>query len=502
MGKDAVADIKQEDGFKESMKTPDANHLTTQSPDADLTTQSPDADLTTQSPDADLTTQSPDADLTTQSPEPNPTHEPSREDDDSDLRPKRKKSRWTDTPRKDSGFTQKSTVEIQADLMAAQQKLMAAQTAQCAQQKNRIYIGSLDFSLDEPDMKDVFTAFGEILNIDMPKEGNRSKGYCFIEYKNAESAEMALQTMQNFVLKGRVIKVGRPTSSTQTQAQALLAAGLPPNALMNGGMLSCVNGVPALSPSTIAAGNQDMNRIYIGNVPYSFTAEDIRKIFAVFGTILSCQLIPSAENPGTHRGYGFLEFSTNAEAKSAIETMNGFEVQGKQLKVNYSTQLHTRPVSSQAPASPGVVVAPVGDQFTGVMGGSITGSNLSPLGGGLTGYERPSSLGSVGSPGVLSANVQAPVTSSPVILMTNMINPSEIDREFPKEVKTEASKYGEVEDVRIQIVTNEVRVFIKFTNASSACSAVPSLNGRWFSGRLIKCKLYNQELYEGGHYEL
>jgi len=149
--------------------------------------------------------------------------------------------------------------------------------------------------------------------------------------------------------------------------------------------------------------------------------------------------------------------------------------------------------------------------FTGVMGGTgiqtpqkslstagVTGSNMSPLGvaGGSTGYER-SPTGT--SPGV---NVAAPVTSSSVILMTNMINPSEIDREFPQEVRTETSKYGEVEDVRIQIVNNEVRVFVKFSTATSACSAVPALNGRWFSGRMIKCKLYNQEVFDSGNYEL
>ena len=46
-------------------------------------------------------------------------------------------------------------------------------------------------------------AFGTVTSVDMPKEGDRSKGFCFVEYASPEAAQMALSTMHNFVLKGR-----------------------------------------------------------------------------------------------------------------------------------------------------------------------------------------------------------------------------------------------------------------------------------------------------------
>ncbi|PHJ20328.1 rna recognition motif-containing protein [Cystoisospora suis] len=67
----------------------------------------------------------------------------------------------------------------------------------------RIYVGSLDYYLTELEIKSVFQAFGTIVSVDMPKEGDRSKGFCFVEYASPEAADMALSTMQNFVLKGR-----------------------------------------------------------------------------------------------------------------------------------------------------------------------------------------------------------------------------------------------------------------------------------------------------------
>lgn len=57
----------------------------------------------------------------------------------------------------------------------------------------------------------------------------------------------------------------------------------------------------------------------------------LQQIFDVFGTILSCQLIPSNERPGTHRGYGFIEYAAFDQAKLAIETMNDFQVAGRMI---------------------------------------------------------------------------------------------------------------------------------------------------------------------------
>ncbi|XP_060994255.1 poly(U)-binding-splicing factor PUF60-like [Dama dama] len=93
------------------------------------------------------------------------------------------------------------------------------------------------------------------------------------------------------------------------------------------------------------------NRVYIGNVPFGFSSEDLKKIFVVFGPIMSCQLLPSQENPQQHRGYGFIEYATPEAAKLAIETMNGFEVAGKQLKVNFATAMRNSPAAAAASAA-------------------------------------------------------------------------------------------------------------------------------------------------------
>jgi poly(U)-binding-splicing factor PUF60 len=47
--------------------------------------------------------------------------------------------------------------------------------------RNRIYVGSLHYELREPDLRGVFSAFGTIVDLTMPMEGPKSKGYCFVE---------------------------------------------------------------------------------------------------------------------------------------------------------------------------------------------------------------------------------------------------------------------------------------------------------------------------------
>ena len=88
-------------------------------------------------------------------------------------------------------------------------------------------------------------------------------------------------------------------------------------------------------------GQQNPNcRIYVGSVPFEMAAEHVQQIFEPFGRIVSCNMLPPLETsqPGQkHRGYGFLEFDNEESANTAIQTMNGFSISGRALKVNRAT---------------------------------------------------------------------------------------------------------------------------------------------------------------------
>ncbi len=73
--------------------------------------------------------------------------------------------------------------------------------------------------------------------------------------------------------------------------------------------------------------------IYVGNLSYGATEEDLRRAFEAFGQVVSVNIIVDKYS-GRSRGFGFVEMLDETEAQSAIDGLNGKPLQGRPLKVN------------------------------------------------------------------------------------------------------------------------------------------------------------------------
>jgi RNA recognition motif-containing protein len=73
--------------------------------------------------------------------------------------------------------------------------------------------------------------------------------------------------------------------------------------------------------------------IYIGNLAYTVTAEDLTGVFAEYGSVKRVQL-PMDRETNRPRGFGFVEMETDAEETAAIEALDGAEWMGRDLRVN------------------------------------------------------------------------------------------------------------------------------------------------------------------------
>lgn len=73
--------------------------------------------------------------------------------------------------------------------------------------------------------------------------------------------------------------------------------------------------------------------IYVGNLSYQVTQEDLSSVFAEYGTVKRVQL-PTDRETGKMRGFAFVEMGTEAEETAAIEALDGAEWMGRDLKVN------------------------------------------------------------------------------------------------------------------------------------------------------------------------
>ncbi|MBD1808934.1 MAG: RNA-binding protein [Symplocastrum torsivum CPER-KK1] len=73
--------------------------------------------------------------------------------------------------------------------------------------------------------------------------------------------------------------------------------------------------------------------IYVGNLSYEVSQEDLSQVFAEYGTVSRVQL-PTDRETGRVRGFAFVEMASEAEEAAAIEALDGAEWMGRDLKVN------------------------------------------------------------------------------------------------------------------------------------------------------------------------
>ena len=80
--------------------------------------------------------------------------------------------------------------------------------------------------------------------------------------------------------------------------------------------------------------------IYVGNLSYKLNEEDLKKVFEQFGEITSVKIIKDKYS-GRSKGFAFVEMADDAQAKDAIDKLNGNELEGRKMVVN-----EARPKSS------------------------------------------------------------------------------------------------------------------------------------------------------------
>ena len=90
-------------------------------------------------------------------------------------------------------------------------------------------------------------------------------------------------------------------------------------------------------------------KLYVGNLSYEITEQDLQQMFEQFGQVGSATIIKDKYS-GQSKGFGFVEMDTQADAQSAIEALNGKEMKGRAIIVN---EARPRPEGSGGRGGPG-----------------------------------------------------------------------------------------------------------------------------------------------------
>jgi hypothetical protein len=125
------------------------------------------------------------------------------------------------------------------------------------------------------------------------------------------------------------------------------------------------------------------NKLYVGNLPYSFRDDDLQQAFSQHGTVTSAKVMMERDT-GRSKGFGFVEMGDDAQAQTAINAMNGQQIGGRGLVVNEARPMEARPPRTG------------GGGFGGGAGGGRSGGGYGGGGSGGGGYGGGSSGGGYG----------------------------------------------------------------------------------------------------------
>eukprot|EP00249_Psilotum_nudum_P023760 c28976_g2_i1 orf=372-2312(+) len=177
-----------------------------------------------------------------------------------------------------------------------------------------IFIKNLDRTIDNKALFDTFSVFGSILSCKIATDASgQSKGYGFVQYEQEESAQSAIEKVNGMLINDRQVFVG-PFIRRQER--------------------------------DLASSGPKFNNVYVKNLAYTTTDEELRKVFGEFGPITSAVVMRDAE--GKSKCFGFVNFENADDAAQAVIALNGKKVNEKEWYVGRAQKKSEREAELKA----------------------------------------------------------------------------------------------------------------------------------------------------------
>ncbi|GMM50850.1 polyadenylate-binding protein [Starmerella bacillaris] len=187
-------------------------------------------------------------------------------------------------------------------------------------QFTNVYINNLGPNIEEQTLRDMFSKFGEIKTFKLvTPEDNKNKSFALVDFTNHDSAQKAVDELNDTEVDGLKIYVGRAQSKYERKNELKKKFEK-----MRLDLLNKFQGT----------------NLYIKNLHDSVDNEKLKEIFSPLGNILSAKVM--VDSQGKSRGFGFVSFGTPEEANKAITEMNGQLVSGKPLYVTLAQRKEIR----------------------------------------------------------------------------------------------------------------------------------------------------------------
>ncbi|KAL1821205.1 hypothetical protein ACET3Z_016074 [Daucus carota] len=177
----------------------------------------------------------------------------------------------------------------------------------------RLYVGNLPYAMTSSQLADIFAEAGPVNSVEIvyDRVTDRSRGFAFVTMAGVEEAKEAIRMFNGAQVGGRTVKVNFPE-------------------VPRGGEREVMG--PRIQ-SSYQSFVDSPHKLYAGNLSWSVTSQKLRDIFADQPGLLSAKVIYDRQS-GRSQGYGFITFESAESVASALNELNGMDVEGRIMRLN------------------------------------------------------------------------------------------------------------------------------------------------------------------------
>lgn len=178
-----------------------------------------------------------------------------------------------------------------------------------------LFVGNLTWNINDEWLQSEFSEYGECNARVMTGPDGRSKGFGFVEFETPEAATAAHDARKGTELDGRPLNVDYSTPRGESADRGNKA-----------NQRAQQFGDTKSAPT---------DTLWVGSISFNATAEMLNEAFAEFGTVTRVSL-PTDQETGMPKGFGYIGMSSVDEAKAAMEGMNGQAIDGRAIRLDFA----------------------------------------------------------------------------------------------------------------------------------------------------------------------
>ncbi|CAN6240694.1 unnamed protein product [Urochloa humidicola] len=178
----------------------------------------------------------------------------------------------------------------------------AAAEEEQGEKRRKLYVTNLPWSVPAAEVEKLFAQCGTVKDVELIKgKDGRNRGFAFVTMSTAEEAAAAVEKLNSHDVMGRTIKVEFSKSFRKP--------------------------APPPPPGTII----ERHKLYVSNLPWKARAPNVKEFFSEFNPLSANVIFDN----GKAAGYGFVSFGTKEEAEAALSELDGKELMGRPVRLNW-----------------------------------------------------------------------------------------------------------------------------------------------------------------------